>query len=148
MAKMTVRIVAVALVNFGLAVGGCSGSDNSGAAAAPGDAASRGANGTAADVCEAVAKQLCDRACACGTNGRCTLVGVVEVDGAIDPSQPLSFGAGSSCETIHAINCPSGGNKTVDYPRCKADLDAAVCRDSNDPSIGRGLSVPRSCVGA
>lgn len=108
----------IAATTLTLTVAACSGgSDTTGTSSG----ASTNAGGT---TCESTGKRICERACACGTDGKCK----TGFKGAAGATTTLTWSDQADCEAAFAgSRCRNGGPAGVDYLRCDADITAASC---------------------
>jgi hypothetical protein len=80
--------------------------------------------GGGATTCESTGKRICERACACGTDGKCK----TGFKGSAGASTILTWSDQADCEAAFAgTRCAKGGPAGVDYAKCEADITAAAC---------------------
>jgi hypothetical protein len=109
----------------------CGGSSSSGT--------STESKGTAGSSCEAAGTRLCERACACATDGKCHLA--VSSDGG--PAASLDFDNPQKCLDLYVgFGCAGGGSATQDYGKCEADVAVAACVPA---AGGTAVNVPDAC---
>ena len=96
------------------------------------------ASPTTANACEAAGTRLCERACACATDGKCHL-GVTTDAGVAS----IDFGSEKECLDLYVVfGCSTGGEPGFDYAKCESAVDASSCIDT---AGGRGGLMPAEC---
>lgn len=89
-------------------------------------------------ACEAAGTKLCERACACATDGKCRL-GVMTASG----NAAINFETEQGCLDLYVVlGCTGGGEPGFDYARCEDAIDASACVDT---AGGRGSLMPAEC---
>lgn len=86
-------------------------------------------------MCEAAGIAICERACACASDG-CTIT--VANSGA-----SLTFDDQQACEAVYVgLGCMAADNGSIDFATCIAEVDAASCVDAG---MDMGVPLPDSC---
>jgi len=97
-------------------------------------------NGTSpvAGACESAGTALCERACACATDGQCHL-GVATDAGVAS----INFVDEKACRDLYVVlACSTGGEPGFDYGRCESATRASACVDT---AGGKGGLMPAEC---
>ena len=82
-------------------------------------------SGTApAGTCESAGTRICERACACATDGKCHIA--TPMDGGL--TGRISFENKEKCLDLYVtLACFGGGEPGLDYGRCDSDVQASSC---------------------
>jgi hypothetical protein len=105
------------------------------------DGASTDSNGTTPAACEAAGTHICQRACACATDGKCYVA--TRTDAGATAS--LAFDNEEKCRNLYVtFGCFNGGNTALDYGVCDSSVAAAACVGGSSSS-GPGVLLPDSC---
>jgi hypothetical protein len=116
-----------------LALAACGGTSN--------DGASTDSNGTTPGACEAAGTRLCQRACACATDGKCYVA--TRTDAGATAS--LAFDNEQKCRDLYVtFGCFNGGNTALDYGVCDSSVAAATCL-ADSSSSAHGILLPDAC---
>ena len=94
---------------------------------------------TPAGSCEAAGTRICQRACACATDGKCHVA--TKTDAGATAS--LSFDNEQKCRDLYVtFGCFGGGTAGFDYGKCDSAVAAAACVA---PAGGSGVLFPDVC---
>jgi len=89
-------------------------------------------------ACEAAGTKICERACACATDGQCR-VGTPTPSG----NASINFVDEKACRDVYVVlGCWGGGEPGFDYARCDTAMEASSCVDT---AGGRGALMPAEC---
>jgi hypothetical protein len=97
-------------------------------------------SGTApAGTCESAGTRICERACACSTDGKCHVA--TKMDGGSNAA--ISFDNKEQCLNLYVtFGCLGGGTAGFPYGTCESEVNAAACAPS---AGGTGVLLPESC---
>ena len=89
----------------------------------------------AAGACEAAGTRICQRACACSTDGKCRVA--VKTDGGATAS--ISWDNEEKCRNLYVtFGCIGGGTAGLDYGSCDSAVAASSC-------VADGILLPDAC---
>lgn len=92
-----------------------------------------------ANACATSGEELCDRACACSSDGKCRLVVVTDAG-----SGSVVYDSPRHCRDFYVVlACQAGGDPAVDYDACASRARAAACVPSE---ASQGLALPVECT--
>jgi hypothetical protein len=105
-----------------------------------------GGGGGGSGSCDGAGATVCDKACACDTDGQCHIV-LPPPNDAGSGSAFLTYPTKNDCTTTHELVCQnSPAAKTVNFAACSADLAGAACIADPLGSGKQGLDLPQSCA--
>lgn len=97
-------------------------------------------SGSSASSCKAATTLLCDKACACSTDGKCRITSPSETGGAT-----ITSDSKADCLALYSnFGCSQSANANADWSSCSAALGSAACVDVTD---GKALVSPKECEG-
>jgi hypothetical protein len=105
-----------------------------------GDGSNTDSNGTApAGSCAAAGTRLCQRACACSTDGKCHVASKTDAGA----SATINFDNEEKCKDLYVIfGCVGGGDTSLDYGACDSAIAASTCVAG---AGGSGILFPDAC---
>jgi hypothetical protein len=88
--------------------------------------------------CASAGRAICAAACDCRPGDGCAITDETA-------SATISFDTQEDCEALYVgLGCTGGGDQTIDFGQCQADVEAAACAGDGDEA---GVVGPASCEG-
>lgn len=86
--------------------------------------------------CASAGRAICAAACDCRPGDGCAITDETA-------SATISFDSLSDCEALYVtLGCSGGGDGTIDFEACQADIEAAECAGEGEEA---GVVSPASC---